>query len=184
MDKLSEIRFPFSTFHWPAELDISSKMSNACSPRRLQSVEWSWLYSGISDLWKSSGGYLVFIWIRPKKNIYIYIFFLVSHELGTRSVFPFDTPGTWHFLQETIRLHPAAAGWNQRSFHTSSMSPAAAGAAQVAPWASWTFPPQGFAHQQLHPSAQFHSSYPIALILTGTHMAFRPQAMSSRTSWQ
>lgn len=123
--------------------------------------------------------------LNQTKNIYI--FFLIFHELGTQSVFSFDTPGTWYFLQETIRLHPAAAGWNQRSFHTgssSSMSPAAAGAAQVAPWASWTFPPQGFAHQQLHPSAQFHSSYPIALILTGTHMAFRPQTMPSQTSWQ
>lgn len=87
MDKLSKIRFPFSTFLWPAKLDISSKMGNTCSPRRLQSVEWSWLYSRISDLWKSSGGLFSFSLNQKKKYFFLFNFLWT----GNSECIPF-----WH----------------------------------------------------------------------------------------
>lgn len=80
-------------------------------------VEWSWLNSRISDLWKSlegKQGELFGFTLNQTKNI---LFFLISHELETERTCHSDNPSTWNFLQEITSLHPAAARWNRNSWH-------------------------------------------------------------------
>lgn len=48
-------KFTFSILHWCAKSDLSKSMNKAHCPSGLF-VEWSWLKSSISNLWKSFGG--------------------------------------------------------------------------------------------------------------------------------
>lgn len=70
-------------------------------------MEWSWLHSRASDLWKrlrgKQGGLFGF---SVNQNHFFFFFLdLISHKLETQRVFHFDTTSTCHFLQETVQLH-------------------------------------------------------------------------------
>lgn len=135
-------KFTFSILYLSAKSDLSKSMNKAHSPSGLF-VEWSWLKSSISDLWKSFGGkqgaLFVFTPNQTKKS------FLKKNfpQAGNwEKYFILTIPSTWNFLQEITSLPAAAARWNRHSwcFHAcwspTSLCPAAARAPQPAqaPW--------------------------------------------------
>lgn len=118
-----------SDFHFQPCVGLQNQISVQAWIKRVRSedssliVEWSWLNSRISDLWKSFGGkqgtIVGFTLNQTKKGLglgFFILFFLFPMNWKQR-LFHSDNPSMQNFLQEITSLHPAAAGWNQHTWY-------------------------------------------------------------------